>query len=248
MHLATVLPAGILLVLQITPIIRHKALIFHRISGYVTIICLIFGVISALILVRRSFGGHVSTQAGVGMLAIMVLGSLGMGYYNIKRLQIDQHRAWMLRVAFYCGSILTMRLIMIIAATILPMMGRYYGTMSCDELSTLVGPNSFAASYPQCYGTPTQQIPVEASMSAGVENVGIALQLNFGMAVWLAIFLHTIGVEIYLNLTPAESERLRMVSYEKQMEAGYKHPGSAGLTVDRWGDAPAWKPMEKALP
>jgi hypothetical protein len=44
-------------------------------------------------------------------------------------------------------------------------------------------------------------------------------------------------------MTPAESERLRMVSYEKQLEAGFEHPGSAGLTVDRWGDAPVWKPV-----
>ena len=62
--------------------------------------------------------------------------------------------------------------------------------------------------------------------------------------IWLGIFLHAVGVELYLNLTPAESERLRMVSYEKQKERGFKHPGSAGLTVDRWGDAPAWHPYQ----
>ena len=56
----------------------------------------------------------------------------------------------------------------------------------------------------------------------------------------MAIVLHVIGVEIYLSLTPAESERLRVVSYEKQLEAGFKHPGSAGLTVDRWGDSAPW--------
>ncbi len=247
LHLATVLPGGILLVFQFMPIIRRKLLIFHRISGYVVILCLILGTISALILARRSFGGHISTQAGVGMLAILVLGGLGMGYYNIKRLQIDQHRAWMLRVAFYCGSILTMRLIMIVAATILPMTGKYYGTMSCDQLASVVGPGSLKSTYPQCNGTPTQQIPVEASFSQGAANVGIALELNFGMALWLALFLHTIGVEIYLSLTPTESERLRTVSYERQVEAGFKHPGSAGLTADRWGDAPAWKPAEKEI-
>lgn len=59
---------------------------------------------------------------------------------------------------------------------------------------------------------------------------------------WMSIFLHAIGVEIYLNLTPAESDRLRTVSYEKQLEAGFDHPGSAGLTVDRWGDSTPWKP------
>lgn len=54
--------------------------------------------------------------------------------------------------------------------------------------------------------------------------------------------LHIIGVEIYLNLTPRESERLRRVSYEKQLEAGFDNPGSAGLTSDRWGDAEMYTP------
>ena len=56
--------------------------------------------------------------------------------------------------------------------------------------------------------------------------------------------MHFIGVEIYLKLTPAESERLRVVSYEKQLKAGFKHPGSAGLVVDRWGDAAPWEPPQ----
>ena len=56
--------------------------------------------------------------------------------------------------------------------------------------------------------------------------------------------MHGVGVEMYLNLTSAEGERLRNVSYERQLEAGYKHPGSAGLTSDRWGDVPAWQPAK----
>ena len=59
---------------------------------------------------------------------------------------------------------------------------------------------------------------------------------------WIATIVHLIGVEIYLGLTPREAERLRQVSYERQLKAGYKHPGSAGLTSDRWGDAEPWKP------
>ncbi len=43
-------------------------------------------------------------------------------------------------------------------------------------------------------------------------------------------------------MTPKESERLRQVSYEKQLEAGFANPGSAGLTADRWGDAERWTP------
>lgn len=32
-----------------------------------------------------------------------------------------------------------------------------------------------------------------------------------------------------LHLTPKESERLRQVSYQRQLEAGFKNPGHAGL-------------------
>lgn len=49
---------------------------------------------------------------------------------------------------------------------------------------------------------------------------------------------------MYLRLTPKESERLRRVSYEKQLEAGYRSPGSAGLVLDRWADADAWTPAK----
>jgi hypothetical protein len=50
---------------------------------------------------RVAFGGGLDIQAGVGMLALMTLVSLGLAYVNIKRLRIDQHRAWMLRAWFY---------------------------------------------------------------------------------------------------------------------------------------------------
>jgi hypothetical protein len=48
-----------------------------------------------------------------------------------------------------------------------------------------------------------------------------------------------------LQLTPAESERLRNVSYQRQVEAGMKHPGRAGLTADRIGDSAVWVPGQK---
>lgn len=47
-----------------------------------------------------------------------------------------------------------------------------------------------------------------------------------------------------LHLTPAEAERLRNVSYQRQVEAGMKHPGRAGLTADRLGDAKIWEPKQ----
>ncbi|KAK3684556.1 hypothetical protein LTR37_020159 [Vermiconidia calcicola] len=250
MHIASVMPAGLLMVWQFVPIIRKKLLIFHRINGYIVIVLLAFGVASALMVARRSFGGAPATQAAIGLLAILLVVSLGMAYYNIKRLQIDQHRAWMLCVAFYCGTIITVRLIMIVAAQILPLTGHYYTTFSCDELTTLMGPKDFCEKYPQCFavdGTNDGYVAVYASFMVDADTVGTALQLSFSMGLWLAIFMHVVGVEIYLNLTTAESERLRVVSYEKQLEAGMKHPGSAGLTADRWGDALAWYPACTAV-
>ena len=62
----------------------------------------------------------------------------------------------------------------------------------------------------------------------GPEQVGASLQIGFGMALWVALFLHGVGVESYLNLKPKERERLRMVSCERQLEAGFENPGSAG--------------------
>ena len=59
------------------------------------------------------------TQTFVGVLVIMTTLGAFMAYYNIKRLQVEQHRAWMLRTWFYAGSIITLRIIMIISALII---------------------------------------------------------------------------------------------------------------------------------
>lgn len=34
------------------------------------------------------------------------------------------------------------------------------------------------------------------------------------------------------------------MSYQRQLEAGMRNPGSAGLTADRLGDSEKWKPAE----
>ncbi|KAK3715108.1 hypothetical protein LTR37_007318 [Vermiconidia calcicola] len=247
-HLATVIPAGLLMVWQFVPIIRRKFILFHRINGYIVSTLIFVGTIGGLMITRRSFGGTPATQTAVGLLGILVFGSLGMAIYNIKRLQIDQHRAWMLRMTMYCGTIINMRVIMIITAQILPLTGEYYTTFSCDELASLMGPEESRAAYPQCglpNGTTNGYVAVgPGDFETDISTITTALQLGFSAALWLGLFIHVIGVEIYLMLTPAESERLRIVSYEKQLAAGYKNPGSAGLVVERWGDAAPWQPPQ----
>ena len=200
-------------------------------------------------IVRHSFGGQMETQTFVGLLVIMTTLGAFMAYYNIKRLQVEQHRAWMLRTWFYAGSIITLRIIMIISALIISSNGGYYRAMSCPEIAFLQDSReAFETKFPQCSavnGTTDDWIAVKASFG-GKAGVSTALGLNFGMAGWLALFMHAVGVEIYLRLTPRESERLRVVSYQRQLEAGFRHPGSSGLTVDRWGDAEPWQPPIEA--
>lgn len=226
------------------PVIRYKALIVHRINGYVIICLLVLANFGALMIVRHSFGGEIETQVFVGLLVIITTLGVFMAYYNIKRLQIDQHRAWMLRTWFYAGSIITLRLIMIISAKIISSIGGYYRAMPCDQIASMFNDQEkFKASYPQCSsatGNTEGWIAVPANFN-GKSHVAAALDLTFGTAGWLALVLHAVGVEIYLQLTPREGERLREVSYQRQLEAGFSHPGSSGITADRWGDADEWK-------
>ncbi|PRP81207.1 hypothetical protein PROFUN_02041 [Planoprotostelium fungivorum] len=242
MHLAAVIPAGILMVWQFLPVLRRGCVLFHRINGFIIYALITVGNIGGLLIARRTFGGATSVQAAVGLLAVITWISMSLAWYNIRRLQIEQHRAWMLRMAFYLGTIITTRLIVPIAAVFVSR-GVYHTVWSCDELSFYYtdDPSQLTINYPAC--NITDYVAIQATFMTGrAENIGAALQINFGMALWVAIFIHTIGVEIYLNLTPREAERLRVISHQRQLAAGFKNPGSAGLTVDRWGDADPWMP------
>ena len=266
LHLATILPAGLLAVLQFTPIIRHKAILYHRIAGYVAILLVVVSIFGAFVIADTSFGGDMTTRTFVGFLGLISIIGLGMAWWNIRCKQIDQHRAWMLRSWFWMGSIITLRIIMIIAAQIISLPGilssrplsadfpcpqlgwmqqQYNSTgLSGDEQLAALG-----ALYPSCAGHENDMLtvaPVTANFNgAGAIDVAAAFHVNFGTAGVLALILHAIGVEIYLKLTPRESERLRAVSYQKQLEAGFKNPGSAGLVIEKFGDADPWVPPEQ---
>jgi uncharacterized membrane protein len=252
MHLAGVLPAGFLAVFQFVPAIRHKAILYHRMAGYVAFVLILIGNVGALMIADQSFGGTFSTQAFVGFLAIITTLALVNAIYNIKRLQVDQHRAWMLRVWMYLGVIITARLIMFIAAQIISIFpGRlYYFAQNCGKLAFMAGQDEIAAKYPACVVNGNFSADAYAAVRAnfngdGVEEIASVLNVGFGMALWLALAMHAIGVEVYLHLTPKESERLREVSYQKQMEKGMKNPGSAGLVPEKVGDMDPWMPAEQ---
>ncbi|KAL8889815.1 MAG: hypothetical protein Q9215_002957 [Flavoplaca cf. flavocitrina] len=256
MHLATVLPASILMVLQFTPVIRKKFITFHRINGYTVLTLLLISNGAACVVLPHKQGGgsRTSTQTAEAFLVIITTVGMAMAWWNIRRKQIDQHRAWMLRTMFYMGTIITSRVINFISAPIISRLGNYYGVWSCDELDFLYKNLQVPfpeTEYPQCLfpnGTldSSLRVAVEATvLQTKPEQFGSSHIQPFGANLWICIAVHIIGVEIYLGLTPRETERLRVISYEKQLEAGYANPGSAGLTVDRWGDAEKWTPPSK---
>ncbi|KAF3908167.1 hypothetical protein AA313_de0200901 [Arthrobotrys entomopaga] len=249
MHLATIIPAGALMVFQFIPVIRYKLLIVHRVNGYIILTLVTIANVGAIMISRRSFGGGVEVQAAVVTMATMITTSIALAYYNIKKIQIEQHRKWMLRAMFYLGIIITMRAILFFSATVVNGSGEYWTAVDCLELQFgYSNMTTFKERYPSCLATNGSVVPgfvaVHALADGLVEQVAVGWKLSFGMATWLSIILHVIGVEIYLALTPRETERLRQVSYQRQLERGYTNAGRGGLTADRIGDAIKWKPNQ----
>ncbi|KAK6436608.1 hypothetical protein LTR95_007204 [Oleoguttula sp. CCFEE 5521] len=235
LHLYTIIPASLLVVLQFTPIIRYKTILFHRMTGYVVVLLATIANVGALMIARHAFGGGVEVQAWVGLLVIMTMVGLFLAYYNIKRLQIDQHRAWMLRTWFYFASIITLRIIMIIAAQILTAAGDYWTVQDCAKLLDIFhSSQTLTDLYPSCAalvsGADMNAVTlVHVDFNGTAAELMSAMNASFGMAGWIALTLHAVGVEIYLHLTPQETRRLRELSYKRQLEAGHKNPGNSGL-------------------
>ncbi|KAI1267611.1 hypothetical protein F5Y18DRAFT_306850 [Xylariaceae sp. FL1019] len=251
-HLATVVPGSLLACFQFVPWIRYNALLFHRINGYLVILLILIGTGAAFAIARRSVGGGIDIQIGVGALGVSFIASLTLAYVNIKRLQIEQHRAWMIRAWVYAGVIITTRIGLIVGAIVVSAVGGYYAVEPCDKINYTLGQNATLSAYPDCAAFYSganfdQQAVVKADFNgSNAMEIGASLSVNFGAALWFAFALHALGAELYLRLTPAEGERLRKISYQRQLEAGMKNPGRAGITADRIGDSEMWVPKQSA--
>lgn len=147
-----------------------------------------------------------------------------------------------------------MRLISAIMAAILSSYhaGGYYQIRPCAVIDHMYYHNQTKVEFffPECsrwYSGEDRNLAVLVAAFDGSgtkHEAGATHGIGQGASGWLALALHTIGVEIYLRLTPAEGERLRKISYQRQLEAGMKNPGNAGLTVERLGDAAPWTPPD----
>lgn len=92
---------------------------------------------------------------------------------------------------------------MISAAKIITLWGPFYKAEKCDKVASFYNSTeTFHKAYPSC-NLSTDYVAVKADMNAGnAGNAAAALDLSFGMAVWLALALHAIGVEIYVSDSP----------------------------------------------
>ncbi|KAK2604538.1 hypothetical protein N8I77_007459 [Diaporthe amygdali] len=240
LHLYGIIPCCILLFFQFVPVIRQKAILFHRINGYVVTILMAVALVGGLMAVNNSFGGDMSFQVANVLLGASIPICLSLAMINIKRLQIDQHRAWMLRTWFLAASIITMRIIQNIASRAISGQG-YAAIRPCAQIdSDGVLPKSMIEhSWPQCaaYFTgarPDQQVLVRADYYGLPIEINVAISIVSGASAFTALFLHAIGVELYLNLTPAESERLRQASSRKQSALGLRRPARTESAIDQF--------------
>jgi hypothetical protein len=107
--------------------------------------------------------------------------------------------------------------------------GQYRGVMSCKEIySHYPDPTSVASlnlRYPPCANFSSTPQSVYAIVTASLEatkpeEVYMAVSFAFGISAWLAGVIHILAVEIYLNATKDEDERLKKVSAMRRRAAG----------------------------
>ncbi|EGX89139.1 hypothetical protein CCM_07391 [Cordyceps militaris CM01] len=230
MHLGAVVPAGALACVQFTPVVRRRMARVHRVNGYATLLLSLVGVAGAVMVAPVAFGGHPSTRGLVGVLGVLFVGALALAYYYIRKKRIDQHRAWMLRAWFYAGSIVTARFIMMAAAAIVSSgngQGGFYEAKLCRQLASYLNSTRLLQEYPDCASLDAWVLVKADLHIQGPEHISAALDVTFGMSVWMAAAIHAIGVEFYLQLTPGETRRLREVSRQRQVEVGLEAASKA---------------------
>ncbi|OTB00308.1 hypothetical protein M426DRAFT_324357 [Hypoxylon sp. CI-4A] len=237
-HLITIVPASFLVCLQFTPVVRRKALRFHRISGWIATVLSIPGAITSGMVSPRAQGGGVDTQSMVWLLVAMFLYAVAQGCIDAKRHKVAQHRAWMLRAWVYAGAIVTMRIFITIFIKIISWQGGYYYAEPCDKINFILqSEEATLASYPECASFFSgENLDRHAAVLATIHTLdkvqkAAAINMVFGTSGWAAIFLHTVGVEYYLYSESVE----RNASSRLQPAADIKRPDQAVLAVDDSG-------------
>jgi hypothetical protein len=124
----------------------------------------------------------------------------------------------------------------------------YYDHRPCAVINFMFGNNATLVEllYPDCArfysGTNLEQhVLIAANLTSGrPDHVAAGFNVAFGPAAWLALLLHCIAAEVYLNMTPDEGRRLRALSRERQLEASNQRSGSPSSFIDTTEKAQVW--------
>ncbi|KAI4253168.1 MAG: hypothetical protein LQ352_003852 [Teloschistes flavicans] len=212
-HLFTTIPAGLMMLLQFVPKLRARALDLHRINGYTVIALMSIGNVTALLVMRRSFGGDIAVQSAVVTLAVASQIAMYQAWRNAKMHRIGQHRMWAMRAMIWMACIVSTRVVMPIAVMSLSAMDNYFFVKSCHELDfiqrqgkTIFSDGSMrpvAELYPECgsdTSTEEKWVAVKGKFDLSrPDQVGAALNLTFGMGLWLCFCLHAAALEVYFD-------------------------------------------------
>ncbi|KAG9127150.1 hypothetical protein FRC07_000477 [Ceratobasidium sp. 392] len=187
-HIYLNIIAGIFAVFQFIPMIRRRKIILHRINGYFVLTTLL----------PATIAGSIVARSMIGFAAFM-------GISNVRRTR--KHRKWMLRTVAYTSSAITGRILAIMTRAVISVSAPYYAVWTCDEVSFLLKNTSTATSmFPACAisegaDPKSVYVTVHASIHKDPINFGSAQRVSFGMALWLAILIHAVAVEIYIRGT-----------------------------------------------
>jgi hypothetical protein len=106
-------------------------------------------------------------------------------------------------------SIITVRIIMFISASAIASKTGYFTSRPCAQIAYSYESTGNAEAitsylYPDCQAffngsTPNQEVVVTLNFNGLPEQIGAALGESFGMAVWLALAIHAMVVEIYVS-------------------------------------------------
>jgi len=201
-YLSTI--SGIFSVLQFIPGIRRRAVIWHRINGYLTLALLIPSTICGAIMARRAYGGELNVQTAWYFLTLMIIFSALFGFMNVKK-HTRKHRKWMLRTVTYTAVPLTARLAVMSANRIINDIGTYYAIWRCDQmLFVLKSMDTLTQKFPPCAEAGNLS-NLYAAVRAGSHDSPLGPASSFrvtrGMVLWVSILIHMIGVEFYIRKT-----------------------------------------------
>ncbi|EPE24223.1 hypothetical protein GLAREA_08073 [Glarea lozoyensis ATCC 20868] len=235
-HLWSVIPAGILLPLQFLPIVRRKYITLHRWAGRLLFILLMIGNITAYNLGMNAFGGMLDTRMFTLILLVCTTLSAYKAWKGIRDHRIDIHRAWTIRCWSYVGSILSLRVWMVILIVGIMRIApdTFYVAISCAKMEFMFpDPVDRAAMYerhPSCFNLTTAAsektyMGISANMKrVNLEETTAILSLVFGLAGMIGLIMNIGFVETYLNLTRDDDERLKKFSMAKRRKLGLEKP------------------------